>query len=74
VFEHLRGGAHRALVVIGTADPAYDAARVEALRAVSGCAVLVIPDAEHALEVPGDVVRSVRAVEQALRAVQRFTT
>ncbi len=74
VFEHLRGGAHPALVVIGTADPAYDAARVEALRAVSGCAVLVIPDAEHALEVPGDVVRSVQAVEQALRAVQRFTT
>lgn len=74
VFEHLRGGAHPALVVIGTADPAYDAARVEALRAVDGCAVLVIPDAEHALEVPGDVVRSVQAVEQALRAVQRFTT
>ncbi len=74
VGAHLRRAAHPALVVIGTADPAYDGELVVALRAVEGCTVLAVLDADHGgLEVPGDVVRSVRAVEQALRAVQRFT-
>ncbi len=60
--------------MIGTADPAYDGALVAVLRAADGCTVLVVPDADHGgLEVPGDVVRSVRAVEQTLHAVQRFT-
>jgi len=36
--------------------------------------VLVVEDAEHALEIPGDVVRSVRALERVMRAVQRFVT
>lgn len=74
VAAHLRSAAQPALVVIGTADPYYDAAIVEALRAVEQCEVLVVPDAEHGLEVTGDVVRSVQALEQALRAVQRFAT
>ncbi len=74
VGAHLRRAAHPALVVIGTADPAYDEGLVAALRAGDDCTVLVVPDADHGgLEVPGDVVRSVQAVEQALRAVQRFT-
>jgi hypothetical protein len=33
---------------------------------------VVVADAEHGLEIVGDVVRSVQAVEQAMRAVQRF--
>jgi len=75
VGAHLHRGAHPALVVIGTADPAYDEALVASLRAGDGCEVLVVPDADHGgLEVPGDVVRSVQAVERAIRAVQRFTT
>ncbi len=75
VGAHLRRGAHPALVVIGTADPAYDEALVATLRAGGGGEVLVVPDADHGgLEVPGDVVRSVQVVERAIRAVQRFTT
>lgn len=73
VGAHLRRASHPALVVIGTADPAYDGALVAALRVADGCTVLVVPDADHGgLEIPGDVVRSVRALEQALHAVQRF--
>ena len=69
---HLRRAAQPALLVIGTADPYYDPALVATLRAVDQCEVVVVPDAEHGLEVTGDVVRSVQAVEQALRAVQCF--
>lgn len=71
---HLRSGTQPALVVIGTADPYYNPALVEEMRAVDECEVLVVPDAEHGLEVTGDVVRSVQALEQAMRAVQRFAT
>jgi len=74
VGAHLRRAAHPALVVIGTADPASDGALGAARRAADGCTVLVVPDADHGgLEIPGDVVRSVRAAERALRAVRRFT-
>jgi predicted alpha/beta-hydrolase family hydrolase len=63
---------HPALVVIGTADPYYDPATLDALRGMAGRDVLVVADAEHALEVPGDVARSVRALEAAMGAVQGF--
>lgn len=73
VGAHLRRASHPALVVIGTADPAYDEELVAALRAADDCTMLVVPDADHGgLEIPGDVARSVRALEQALHAVQRF--
>lgn len=74
VRAQLLSGAQPALIVIGTADPHYDAATVEAMRAVVQNELVVIPDAEHGLEVTGDVVRSVQALEEVLRAVQRFAT
>jgi pimeloyl-ACP methyl ester carboxylesterase len=74
VGAHLRRTNQPTLVVIGTADPLYNAALVSTVCAGDGNKVVVVPDADHGgLEVPGDVMRSVRAVEQALRAVQRFT-
>lgn len=73
VVAHLHRASHPALVVIGTADPAYDEELVAALGMADGCTVLVVPDADHGgLEIPGDVARSVRALEQALHTVQRF--
>lgn len=61
-----------ALVVIGTADLYYDPELIAEIgRAING-ELVVVADAEHGLEITGDVVRSVQAVEQAIRAVQRF--
>lgn len=61
-----------ALVVIGTADPHYDHDLAAEIRRTTNGELLVIADTEHGLEVTGDVVRSVQALEQAMRAVQRF--
>ena len=74
VREHLLGAPQPALVVIGTADPHYDPATLATVQAAIQGEVLVVEDAEHALEIPGDVVRSVRALERVMRAVQRFVT
>jgi len=63
-----------ALVVIGTADPHYDPDLAAEIRQAINGKMLVIADAEHGLEVTGDVVRSVQAIEQTMRAVQRFLT
>ena len=74
VREHLLGGSQPALVVIGTADPEYDPALAARVRETIKGELLVIQDAEHGLEVTGDVVRSVQALEQVMRALQRFVT
>jgi predicted alpha/beta-hydrolase family hydrolase len=62
----------RQLLVGGTADDiAWDAAVARALAA-RGCDVLEVPGADHALMVPGDVVRGVEAHAEVIRAVDAF--
>ncbi len=60
------------LLVGGTADDiAWDTAVADGLAA-GGCEVLEVPGADHALMVPGDVVRGVEAHAEAIRAVDAF--
>ncbi len=68
----LRQSTQPALVVIGTADPYYDPALVAELQAREQCTVVVVPDAEHGLEIVGDAVRSIQALAIAIQAVQAF--
>lgn len=64
----------RSLFAIGTADPFYDAARLaEVTTATSGEGV-VIDGADHGLEIPGDVLRSLDALMQIMQAVHRFVS
>jgi predicted alpha/beta hydrolase len=62
----------RSLFVIGTADSHYDPAYLEEVRLASGGESVVIQGADHSLEIEGDTVGSIRAVEQTVRAMQRF--
>ena len=62
----------RQLLVGGTADDiAWDAAVARDLAA-RGCDVLEVPGADHALMVPGDVVRGVEVHVEVVRAVDSF--
>jgi predicted alpha/beta-hydrolase family hydrolase len=77
-LDHLRaqiagwGGA--SLFVIGTADPHYDRdALAEAQAATNGSAV-VVADADHSLEIAGDIVRSLQAMIEVVQALERFLT
>ncbi len=74
VRQQLLGGREPKLVVIGIADPYYDPATLAGIQSATGREVLVVEDADHSLQVPGDVVRSVQALEQAMRGVQRLIT
>ena len=57
------------LFVIGTADPHYDAAILEEVRAATDGETVVVPDADHGMDVPGDAVASVHAVARVVAAL-----
>lgn len=60
------------LFVIGTADSHYDAAGLaEVVEATHGQS-LVIKDANHSLEIVGNISESLRAMEQVVQAVETF--
>jgi hypothetical protein len=61
----------RSLIVIGSADGGYDPAQVERLR-LGGKSVVVLPGADHALEVKGDVRASIEAMRHMMDAVVDF--
>ena len=68
----MRQASGHSLFVIGTADTHYDPAYLEEVRLVSGGESVVIRGADHSLEIEGDTVGSIRAVEQIVRAMQQF--
>jgi hypothetical protein len=72
LVEAIAANPARQLLVGGTADDFawdQDVARDLAAR---GCDVLEIPDADHALMVPGDPVRGVEAHVEAARGLDAF--
>lgn len=71
VWAQLRRAGRPSVVAIGTADPFYDEARIAEVRALSGTEVVVIDGADHSLELPGDALGSLAALERVLRALQR---
>ena len=61
----------RQLLVCGEADEAWDADVAAGLRR-EGCDVMLIPDADHGLCVPGDVVRSAEIHVEVTRRMAAF--
>lgn len=72
VWAQLRHAGRRSVVAIGTADPFYDEARIAEVRALPGTEVVVIDGADHSLELPGDALGSLAALEQVLHALRRL--
>ncbi len=64
--------ARPSLVAIGTADPHFDPMYLQEIRSRTQCQAVVIDDADHSLDIPGDVIASVRAVERVTREVGAF--
>jgi hypothetical protein len=62
----------RSLFAIGTADTHYNAAYLAELKAATGGEAVVVEGANHSLEIAGDVMGSLRALERVMRAVQAF--
>lgn len=62
----------RSLFASGTADPHYDPSHLAELLAATNGEAVVVEGANHSLEIEGDVVASLKALEQVVRAVQTF--
>jgi len=62
----------RSLFVIGTADPRYEPSVLEELRRSTGGEVLAVKDADHSMEIPGQVMESIQVLERVIKAVMEF--
>jgi hypothetical protein len=71
VRQEIRGLGGRALMVIGDADPYYDPEILAQLER-AGANVVVAPGADHGMNLPGDVVGSVRVLEEVFTAIRDF--
>lgn len=60
------------LFVIGTADEEYDPETLEAMVAATHGEAVVVEGADHGMDVPGDPIASIRAVERAVEAMGRL--
>jgi len=70
--EQIRQVKPRSLFASGSADPHYSADHLAALQGVTGGQAVVIENANHSLEIEGDVAQSLRALGQVVQAVQTF--
>ena len=60
-----------ALFAVGDADSTYDPQALERIRQATGAAAVVLPGANHSLEVPGDLQQSIRHLGAVLEAIAR---
>lgn len=72
LIDTVRRSQTPSLFVVGTADPLYDARILDDLGRMPGSGSVVIPDADHGLEVRGDMQATLRAMATYLDALGRF--
>lgn len=64
----------RSLMVIGTADPHFNQALLDEIQRETDSEMLIIEGADHSLEIGGDMLQSLAAMEKVIRAIQAFVT
>jgi hypothetical protein len=62
----------RSLFILGDADSLYTPEGLAQLQKTTQGQVLLVPGADHSLEIPGDLPASLRAIQQTLDAIQTF--
>lgn len=62
----------RSMFIIGTADPFYNPEILDHLQTVTRGQSCILTDANHGLEVPGDIPKSLAALHQIVEALQAF--
>ncbi|MGB6068525.1 MAG: alpha/beta family hydrolase [Desulfomonilaceae bacterium] len=60
------------LFVVGSADSHYDPVKLAEVQQATGGKAIVIENADHSLEIPGDIVESIRALEGIIAEIQKF--
>jgi fermentation-respiration switch protein FrsA (DUF1100 family) len=62
------------LFVIGTADPHFEPVLLEKMQVATIGEAVVVKNADHGLDIPGDPIASIRAVERVVETLGRFLT
>jgi acetyl esterase/lipase len=71
VAEDMARCRNRSILVIGTQDPHFNDAHVQAARE-RGTEVIIVPDLDHKLEKPNDVIGSLDAMTSIMRALSAW--
>jgi alpha-beta hydrolase superfamily lysophospholipase len=61
-----------ALFISGSTDPTYDPSALDCILKATGAEELVIEGANHSLEIPGDILASLNAMETILAEINAF--
>jgi len=64
-------GQH-SLFVIGTADPHYNPTHLDEVKQATKGEAVVIEGADHSLEIKGEIIKSLKAIEQVIDAIKAF--
>jgi len=57
---------------VGTADSHYDPVKLTEVQKATAGAAMVIENADHSLEIRGDIVQSIRALEGIMAEIEKF--
>jgi len=63
---------HRALFVVGTADSHYVPEKLDEVQEATAGKAMLIEAADHSLEIPDDIVESIRVLEGIMAEIQKF--
>ena len=63
---------HRALFLVGTADSHYDPVQLHECQQATAGASLVIENADHSLEIRGDIVQSIGILARIMEEIEKF--
>jgi hypothetical protein len=72
LLSQIKQVRHRALFVAGTADPYYDKTNLEDLLNITGGESLIVEGADHSLEIEGDPIKSLKALELIMKGITKF--
>ena len=70
--QQIRQYGGPSLFVIGTADPHFDPVVLEEMQVATIGEAVVVTGADHGMDLPGDPIASVRAIERVVEALGRF--
>jgi len=70
--KQIKSCGQKSLFVIGTSDPHYNEKYLDDVREAMHHEVLIIDRADHCLEIEGDVLKSLQALEQVMHAIKQF--
>jgi hypothetical protein len=70
--EQITLSSPKSLFIIGTNDPHYDEVILNELKEITKGGIIVIPNANHGLEIPDSIWDSLDALETILRSIDGF--